>query len=81
MKHSRNRSSGARSPSLLAASCALLLLSGCAKPKIEYRCPFGEPNLDAWAEVADGHLDAAPEVERWLMEVGRQCGWEGFDGG
>ena len=81
MKPSRCKSSGRVVPCLLAAAFAISLIVGCVTTRIEYRCPFGELNSEAWAEIAMGHLDGAPEVENFLMEIGRQCGWDGFSDG
>ena len=75
MKRSRTKRIGAAALYSLVICFALLLAVGCAKPRIEIRCPFGEMNSEAWSEVAQGGLDGAPETERFLMEVARQCGW------
>lgn len=73
---SRSNLRGALGLVFLAGLSVTLLAAGCAKPRIEYRCPFGELNSEAWAEVDEGKLDEAPELESFLMEVARECGWE-----
>lgn len=81
MKRSRLKRRSAVALFSLVIGFGSLLAVGCAKPRIETRCPFGEMNSEAWSEVAEGRLDGAPETERFLMEVARQCGWIGQEDG
>lgn len=59
----------------LVLSVVVALSVSCAKPRIEFHCPFGPRNADAAAEELAGALDDAPYNFEWIGYVEHKCGF------